>query len=420
MHIGLITNYYYYYPLCSAEGLIVKNVVEELKRRGHTVVVFCFDKISYEKHLANETIVASSIDLPNQLSYLCKIQIVFIKNIIIKLFRILFHIKYLEIGLIGLGRVITLNLIKNIKKYVKKNNIDLLIGGVGPFESIYILNYLFEQKIINNYDLMLCDLYSDFQLVSINKEKIKIKKKDIEYRCIKNATKIFYIENWKKYFEKFSFTNAFPFAPSLVIKKENKKIKENNIILNGNKKVNIIYQGKIYERLRDPNTMINVISIIAKTDNNIALHLFMDSHNKGVFWKGVLGSCNALSKMVYTYSYCENDIAQEYMNNADIITIIGNNCKTMLPSKIYECVATCKPIIYFYYFEEELGYNEMKKYPLVYFYKQGDYSQSSINNLHNWMLENYKKRAKFEEIKKIYYYATPEYLVDMILSKNNI
>ena len=253
---------------------------------------------------------------------------------------------------------------------------------------------------------LLYDRYSDnrdfFRFTWTHKLKKgyaeKYEKKMFDY-----SSMVYYIDNWKPYFEKFKRDNALRVEHPLVVKKPLAE----PLPLKDAAKINAIYQGEINHQMRPPQAMLTAFSAIGKTDPDVRLHIF--ARGNGV--EDVEKAQAADPNVIKFYGKVGKAEADGYYASANIQIILANRDKEIVSSKIFESVASGYPIVYFYFSEDELSYGLLKKYPLVLFVRQ-DKAEEEADKIREWMYANCEKRVDFDIVGKAYDDATPDMVVD--------
>ena len=253
---------------------------------------------------------------------------------------------------------------------------------------------------------LLYDRYSDnrdfFRFTWTHKLKKgyaeKYEKKMFDY-----SSMVYYIDNWKPYFEKFKRDNALRVEHPLVVKKPLAE----PLPLNDAAKINAIYQGEINHQMRPPQAMLTAFAKIGKTDPDVRLHIF--ARGNGV--EDVEKAQASDPDVIKFYGKVGKAEADGYYASANIQIILANRDKEIVSSKIFESVASGYPIVYFYFSEDELSYGLLKKYPLVLFVRQ-DKAEEEADKIREWMYANCDKRVDFDIVGKAYDDATPDMVVD--------
>lgn len=103
--------------------------------------------------------------------------------------------------------------------------------------------------------------------------------------------------------------------------------------------INCVYAGRFYEDIRNPEPMLKAFTKLS--DNRIKLHLF----SKGC--EGIVRKYAGLSENLIIHEQVPHDEIAEVYRDADILVSVSNAVAEFLPSKTFEYIASCKPIISF-------------------------------------------------------------------------
>ncbi|MBQ7918157.1 MAG: hypothetical protein IJ310_05035 [Clostridia bacterium] len=292
---------------------------------------------------------------------------------------------------------------KEILKKVSKVNdcYDIMISFSMPFALCVVANYLFKKNLSKKWFHVLLDPFVYNNCLST--KKINYRKK-IACKLLKDATHVFMLdgimgENIKQgYLPKYHQNTTEIYIPVL---------SESNFILgeNFNKKTTMIYAGGFYKDIRNPSKMLEVLANL----HNVEINLYgqgcedIIEQKKGNFKSGEL---NVKGKL--THDECLKAISK-----SNILINLGNTITNQMPSKVFEYISFGKPIINFYFTEEDMCLKVFKKYPLVLNFNLNNYSKIDIENLKTFIEENKNKQLSFEEATK----DLVEYRVESIAKK---
>lgn len=174
------------------------------------------------------------------------------------------------------------------------------------------------------------------------------------------------------------------------------------------KKHFVIY-GSLDYNYRNPTRLLDIIKRVSKP-YNIEFDFFCRGCEKLVAQYSEYADCNMRIFPVVEYSELK-----EYICSADVLVNISNESNVMVPSKLFEMFAYGKPILDF----SVDGNNSSKEYIDLYPSKKRIFSRTpfeeSVLEFVQWFKSLDYAPISFEEIKKIYYKNTPEYVADKII-----
>lgn len=286
-----------------------------------------------------------------------------------------------------------------------EGKIDAVIPCCMPWEAVYA-----SAKFADEYKVALCPLlfdpYSENRIFFRNKIIRKLKSVNsfiLESKIFTQSNHIFFTDNWDSYFMKNKIHKAdITRIEHPLIEKMYYPIKP----LHNKKRINFIYQGELNFEMRLPNKTLKFFELMQNYYKDFKLHFFAFGNAAFFVEKFSKEHPNILEY----YGHVEKNIANMYLMDEDISLIIGNNNPNIVPSKIFECISLGKPIIYFYNNENDKPLKILKKYPLLIYIKQGDYSIKTIDRVINWLTSVCGMVVSFEAIKSLYKEATPSFV----------
>lgn len=406
-----------YYPRFSAVGNCVFQIAKKFSEEGHSVKVIAYNNSPFlqdiEIYKKQNIVRISTLNMRQRLFLKSKIENkeheCFFKKIeyfvkVINALKIIFN-PY------SIDRSITREYFKHLKNM---SDGDVLIPVAMPFESISSALKL--KKANNNIRVMpiLFDPYVD-NLVLNRHSSLMIAKskflKKYQDRIFKKSDKVFYTSNWKNQILNNSdyLINSVEIEHPLIV--ENTATKKDLI---NKSKISIVYQGELDIKNRPPNFVLKFFLEIRKELIDLRLHFF----TFGSAAKYVGDFSEDHKDLLQYYGRVDKNLANSYFADSDISLIIGNKATTAIPSKVFECMSLCKPILYFTHdFGDEIV-KILMSYPLSHIVQIGDNSKETLSLTKDWIDRNYMRKLNFTEVEKLFYYATPHYVYDMIKIDN--
>ncbi len=301
-----------------------------------------------------------------------------------------------------------LNYKNNIEKFIKKNNIDLIVAFTLPFETAYasILNSSKIKKVY--YQLDPYGLYhgEDVNTKKRTSKEIKlIKKSDMVITTAALYDEYQKDRLYQKYKHKYTAVD-FP----LIVAKENLSARGAFDFDDDN--INILFCGKISDEYRSPEFLLNVFKKSLKNIPNMRLY-FLGDVNSEVMDKEPLCQNNHIE----IHGSVPIEFANSTMMSADILVNIGNNIPNMVPSKIFDYFSTGKPILNIAKIPDCPAAQYIEKHPLHLTLKEFEpFDTPRQNRFEQFVLYSKNKSLDFHSIEKIFYTATPEYAAKIILN----
>lgn len=406
-----------YYPNYSAVGVCAGNIIQELTSKYNIIVItkkqFNGENfINYNNHYI-VTYSTKDNNIRNYIDEKLKITRGYKRNFYV-------FLKNIVRGLGYLGAILKNENIKNqdVRAIYKKlediqGSIDIIIPTCLPIENI-IASINYKNNVSSHTKIMplLFDKFSEnstLHRTEMNKNKKFSKHLLIEKKILEQCDKLMFVEAWREHINKYFTEHKEKF-----LQIEHPLIKKINVINSvqyDSKKINIVYTGVLYRKIRSPLKVLEFFENLIKKDNRIAMHFY------------VTGDCDFIiqeysrryPQNIICYGEVKSDIAKSAITNADILLSIGNTDVTQLPSKIFEYISTGNPVTHFYSEKEDPVIEILKRYKSsICVWNEDKY----IENIETNILEianNPGSKMRFDEIEDIYKDATPKYTADIIM-----
>ncbi|SDA30817.1 hypothetical protein SAMN02910447_03269 [Ruminococcus sp. YE71] len=391
-----------YYPVYGAGGVCLGNIIEELDSEYEIIVI----AIDYKNELPQKCEYKNHKIIRIQSKWHkkeCKIQSVEKQRNLLK---------YLFIFEKTMSFLLSRTIIDKdlINCYLKALNeitdIDVIIPTCAPFESILAS---VEYKNYNDDVRIMPFLFDQFaSSVGLYRNKIfyylcKSNHIQLEEKMLKYSNRVFFTESWEDHLNTYfsSYNAMFTKIEHPILKppKDNDK----GIIKN-----NFIYIGSLSYYNRNPLPFLNLImSNISEFEN----YSFDFAGRGDVFDKIML--FNEKCKNIACYGVVSKKLANEMINESKYLLSFGNKDITQTPSKIFELIATGKPIIHWCTSSKDPVISILSKYPnhLILFEK--DKPNIQLKKLKAFLDMEYIV-LKFEKIKNDYETALPEYTAKLL------
>lgn len=154
--------------------------------------------------------------------------------------------------------------------------------------------------------------------------------------------------------------------------------------------IKLIYAGRLYKVIRNPEYMLSVISKIP----SVHLDMYIMEHE-----------CDSivdkyLSDFIKSYPGADRELYEDMIcNDYDILVNIGNNTNNQSPSKMYELLSTGRPILNFYYYKDS-QYDIIEKYPLGINIGRDD--EDAVQIVEKFCKQMAGKQLAFGEVEKLF------------------
>lgn len=228
--------------------------------------------------------------------------------------------------------------IHEIKKKLKENDFDIVLIQTLPFSFYYLCPIIKKinptiQIIVDMSDPLVIN--AGFHAMSAKQQKIL---KEIEDTCFSYIDYLIVLnEEIKNYYL------ALPHPPKICMVVEqgisvNWGIKNSIMDLNLKEEIKFMYAGRFYKRIREPYELYQVFT---QNHKNISLTLFSDFNRYPEFSPPQHIKINCKKPVQ------QDQILEEY-NKYDVIVFIDNQDDYQVPGKLFELLATSKPILFIY------------------------------------------------------------------------
>ena len=213
----------------------------------------------------------------------------------------------------------------------------------------------------------------------------------------------YYSEAFSQFQSKFYLAN-FPLLTANKVTQNEITSVENEFVQNKT----IVFAGTFYRKLRNPTFLCEVLDRILK-----------QVPFKVVFLGG--GDCQDILQTLqkkHPQNVCilgpqPHAVAMHYIQNANVLVSVGNADCPMAPSKIYEYMATGKPILHFYSYEKDPCLNPLIKYGNALLINQ--HLLVDCNEVLDFI--NTTSNKNIDDVIKTFKTSTPAYTAEIIECK---
>ncbi len=406
-----------YLPYSSTNGNIAHNIILQLKKNGYNVIVITRkNRKELENYDEIESIPIYRINDWNlMIHHYCEKKIKSghkIFKIILLIKKMLYYIpKLFRKGCISKYYINKIE--KKIQEIDNKTKIDVIIPVSSPHEEMFAaMNYKKKNKTIKLLPYQL-DRFANgnslYPLKVAKGKKVQVNLQ-LEEELLKVSDKYFVLppiynhyrkdERFTNYLDKIMITEH-PLVQNL---KDNVKIDNN--------KINITYAGSLNLTLRNPTYLFEIMESGKMKNNNIQLDLYSFGNCQNIInkYKTKLGNTiNDVGKV-------DHDILIEKMKKADILLTIGNNSNEEVPSKLFEYLSFCKPIIHLYYTEKDAYIKYLKDYKYSICIKMDENKlKENTKKFYDFCNKHSDVDIKFEDVYEKFKECTPEYVTNIFI-----
>lgn len=292
-------------------------------------------------------------------------------------------------------------------KLQKKIGYDMVISVYTPIESL-IAGYNLKKKYpeIKYVAYFLDSLSGGYGPKIFSNKTIKKRGLRIEDKIFSIADKIVLMKSSKSFYEKFQgkyLSKMYFLDIPMLMKQEvniSNKTCQNNVY-------KLLYVGSINIKIRNPYTLINMLSVLDRKDISCEFIGTIDCMWMFEDLKKKMGE-----RLIFSSFIPHGELKRKF-DEADFLLNIGNSITTMVPSKIFEYMSYGKPIISIYDIIEEPSKKYLESYPesLLLFGKNK--AEENVKLLSEFIEQNHEI-VSFETIKSIFKLNLPQTFTDCI------
>ena len=323
-----------YWPFPDANGLCIDNIIHYLNAEMVTVICRVSDEKILEEYLVDDKRILP-IYFEREKSFFDRGWVGKIIYIIKHILRVFFFPIY--------DRKLMEMYFNVANKEIKKRKYDCVITVLNPIEAVTAGKLIKEDNTKMQWLIYDLDTVSNCSLGKIEDWFKRIYNKKIlkwEREVFSEADYIVHLESHKKHFsqaiyQEFKDKTIFQGVPLLNISRT--KIKNNEP-----KRNTLLYAGRFYNRLREPDVLFNIVEKAIEIDASIELDVYTKDDSVEDLCK------NLLSNKIHIHGFVSQEILDDIITRTDILISIGNRTTIMFPSKIVSYVAKLKPIVHIY------------------------------------------------------------------------
>ena len=390
-----------------ANSICARNVAEELYSRGNVVDMCCIKKSI--SNVDGQTSFGKLFYVLNEYTkILCKLEqkgISFLQ--LPKLIRYAIKMKQ-RIKSIGYTRtgnqygdtIIRKDFYAAVQRNQMSGNYDVIVAIAQPFGWAVLANELKERYPGTKIYLYMLDPY--IYNYTLSRNKIEYRKRQFE-RFTNNLDGIIFTRGIKEEAEKHNYAIR---KKSIIVDLPNmiphKTVQTKNYL----DKIELMFAGRFYPDIRNPQKMFNVLLQIL--DEQTIFSMF--SRGCDAMSNAFAQSCPHVKQM----DFLPHEKYVKYFEGVDILVNLENTIPNQLPSKVFEYIASGKPIINFYEYETGMGLHYFGRYPLAFNFNLNHYQTSDIIHLRNFIAESVGKRLTYDEATALMQEARAENVLNVI------
>lgn len=421
MHIVLIVDSYY--PNYTMNGIIAYNLIENLKIYNNiTVITYKNDyKESHKLTLDNINIyriVSQNICLKSEIDKLLRNKSSiskFLLQSLDKIRKVFFYLKR-NISFVGINFGLSRSIVNKLKQINNENKIDVVITISAPFEISHSgLQFSKENTDVNLIPIQLdyfSDLNDNYYPNFMKKYRIE-KRVGFEHELIEKSKAYFALK-----FLESTISNKKHLDKKNIIYIEHPLIKNNiseplETVISNSSEFSLLYAGSLSKSERNPVDVLEVLRLMSSRIN-FKFHILHRGDCSEIINKFV----RDIPGRIVNWGTVETSLSYRAIKSADVLISIASKSGSQVAGKTFDYISTGKPIIYFYYDENDINKEYFERYPLslcLYVKKLGYHQCSS--RIEKFLIDTKGKSIEFECVEQEYRLATPKYITSLIYEK---
>ncbi|MBD5355783.1 MAG: glycosyltransferase family 4 protein [Bacteroides sp.] len=391
-----------YDPKPSAVAICAKNVVKALEDMGNEVTVM----IPYDGFESPDKHVIRFSGKDNQKYHSGS-----------RVWKFIIRAKRYASALIhkhSINKQLIQGYLKQLTKKNEESKIDLIIPFSFPFESI-VAAVAFKRQSYGNVKItpVIFDNYVDNPSLHRLRINMRLKRRGnirLVDSLLSQCNKCFIIHSQRDFFEK-NIPGLLPqidFIEHPLLIPPIKEIKSDG---------NLLYSGSFLKGYVKSTELIKLLKIILPEITAKIIFCVMGNDVKNVEQFASENPSNVENRGQVPFQD-----AQEYIHRAGILFSVSEIAGIQISSKVFNYMTTGKPIIQFYYDDNDVNIELLKKYPLKYCFKlrmDGKYSREELNELVEFINAHRYTSIDFAKVIEMYPEASPLILAKQLSKFSN-
>lgn len=301
---------------------------------------------------------------------------------------------------------------KQAIKLHKKEKFDLVIAEHNGLDTLYAGHKLKKYDKSVKFAAILWDpLTGKLPAKYLPRRYAEKKLEKAEFKLLNNADKIIAMKSSESYHLKNSvkkpYFNKFEFLDIPNVYNPGNITEDEKYILKN--KINIVYSGLLTVPDRIPDGFMRVAEK-SKYAENFNFLFFCNGNGK----ESLKNYINASPADITVSPYIPHDEILKVYTGSQFLLNIGGDNVNMVPSKIFEYMSFCKPIISAYHIDNEASLKPLKKYPLALLIDERLSVDENAKKLDEFIENSLNKTVPFNFVKETFKENTPDEYVKVI------
>lgn len=162
--------------------------------------------------------------------------------------------------------------------------------------------------------------------------------------------------------------------------------------------------------------MDDALCILKKVREKV--RLTVDIYHRGNCGGVINQFINAGNSFVTNHGSVSTDRAYEAMVNADVLFAISTRAGDQISGKTFDYISTGKPVIFFYYMDNDMNLSIYKRYDLFLGIKlEENKTYDNVEQIVNFLNGRGKRKLSFSEIVEKYSEYKPDVVVEELFGE---
>ena len=196
--------------------------------------------------------------------------------------------------------------------------------------------------------------------------------------------------------------------PNLVYR----NVQEDSVFVFDRNYVNLLFCGSIQGDYRDPGFLLKLLELSAKSGIKLRCYFLGD-----ILKEFFLPYAEKLRGMLFFHSAVAPERGYATMQQADCLVNIGNSYTNMVPSKIIDYFAMCKPILNIQKIYRCPSERYFNLYPLVQTVKEFEPLDKQVPQAINFLQQCKSMYIKYETVERLFINSTPQKAASILENK---
>lgn len=174
--------------------------------------------------------------------------------------------------------------------------------------------------------------------------------------------------------------------------------------------VKLVYAGSLLKGFRPPEDCLDILVQLTQM-----MDVHVDFYQRGNC-DDILNTYTKKSNgQVVNHGTVSSDEAYKAINSSDVLIAISNFAGDQISGKTFDCISTGKPVLFFYYKDDDFNLEFFKNYKLGLCIKMSPQKvRFNAKIISKFIRENQNLTVSFDEIEKQFCKYTPRYIANIM------